>query len=159
MDKKSCYEETLQRIYAVCDGEVDPVALMATIVCELHHAFDYYDWTGFYRTVAPEALKIGPYQGGHGCLDIAFNRGICGAAAREKQTQLVPDVHAREDHIACASTTNSEIVVPVINNMGNTIAVLDVDSDKYDSFCTIDQHYLEELCAYLGKVLGNREYL
>jgi len=159
MDKKTRYEETLQRIYAVCEGESDPVALMATIVCELHHAFDYYDWTGFYRTVAPKVLKIGPYQGGHGCLDIAFERGICGAAAREKKTQLVADVHAREDHIACASTTNSEIVVPVFNDAGETVAVLDVASDQYDSFCTIDQHYLEELCGYFGKLVGQREFL
>ncbi len=159
MEKVEIYKETLSRIYAVCDGESDSVALMASIVCELHHAFDYYHWTGFYRTIRDDHLKIGPYQGGHGCLDIAFSRGICGAAAREKQTQLVEDVHARDDHIACASTTNSEIVVPVINAVGKVIAVLDVDSDDRGAFCEIDKQYLEVLCEWLGKQLQHNQYL
>ena len=101
------------RIRAVCAGEDDAVALMATVACELYHAFDDFDWVGFYRVTAPELLKIGPYQGGHGCLVIPFARGVCGAAARERRTQVVADVDAFPGHIACAASTRSEIVVPV----------------------------------------------
>ena len=118
--------EVRSRIDALLEGESDWVAAMATVVCELHHTFDHFHWTGFYRTVRPNHLKIGPYQGGHGCLDIPFDRGICGAAASSGRTQDVPDVHARPEHIACSSTTNSEVVVPVIAPNGTVIAVLDV---------------------------------
>ncbi|RMA79425.1 GAF domain-containing protein [Umboniibacter marinipuniceus] len=159
MNKSEQYQETLRRIQAVCAGETDLIALLSTICCELHQSFDYYHWTGFYRTVAPQQLKVGPYQGGHGCLDIHFDRGICGAAAKQAETQLVEDVHARADHIACASTTNSEIVVPVTNQNGQVIAVLDVDSDDPAAFDEIDQQYLEQLCQWIGELLGTREYL
>ncbi|MCB2150422.1 MAG: GAF domain-containing protein, partial [Rhodobacteraceae bacterium] len=99
------------------------VALMATVVCELHHADDRFDWTGFYRVVAPDLLKIGPYQGGHGCLVIPFSRGVCGAAARTGAVQLVDDVDAFPGHIACASSTRSEIVLPVRAGDGRLIGV------------------------------------
>ena len=107
------YTEAAARIRAVCAGEEDAVALMATVACELFHAFEDFDWVGFYRVMAPETLKIGPYQGGHGCLVIPFGRGVCGAAARERRTQVVEDVDAFPGHIACAASTRSEIVVPV----------------------------------------------
>ncbi|MCB9729799.1 MAG: GAF domain-containing protein [Deltaproteobacteria bacterium] len=127
---------------------------MATTVCELHHAFDWFHWTGFYRVVAPELLAVGPYQGGHGCLRIPFSRGVCGAAARTRQTQRVDDVHARADHIACAATTRSEIVVPVLGRDGRVIAVLDVDSDHPAAFSQVDQDALERLCQELGARFG-----
>lgn len=149
--KSEQYQEVLARIDAVLADENDWVAAMATVACELHHAFPHYDWTGFYRVTEPTLLVIGPYQGGHGCLRIPFEKGICGAAARTATTQLVPDVHAREDHIACASSTLSEIVVPVLSPEGKVIAVLDVDSDQADAFDSIDQQYLEALCERLGK--------
>lgn len=157
--KQEMYQETLARIYAVCDGETDVTAILSSVVCELHQAFDYYHWTGFYRTVSERNLKVGPYQGGHGCLEISFDRGICGAAADQRRTQLVDDVHARADHIACASTTNSEIVVPIVNAQGETIAVLDVDSDFPAAFDQEDQRYLEELCRWLGECFANRTTL
>ena len=72
-------------IDALLEGEDDWIAAMATVVCELHHAFDEYDWTGFYRAVAADLLIVGPYQGGHGCLRIPFSRGVCGAAARTRR--------------------------------------------------------------------------
>ena len=127
------------RIAALAEGETDEIALMATVACELHHADDRFDWTGFYRVVAPELLKIGPYQGGHGCLTIPFARGVCGAAARTGQTQLVPDVEAFPGHIACSSSTRSEIVVPVFGAGGRLIGVLDIDSDRPDAFTLQDQ--------------------
>ena len=118
---------------------------MATVACELHHASDRFDWTGFYRVTGPETLKIGPYQGGHGCLVIPFARGVCGAAARTRQTQIVPDVKAFADHIACASSTRSEIVVPVLGANDRLIGVLDIDSDRPDAFNAEDAAALEAL--------------
>ncbi len=123
---------------ALCHGETDAVALMATVACELHMAHPLSDWTGFYRVVAPGLLKIGPYQGGHGCLVIPFSRGVCGAAARSGQVQLVLDVDAFPGHIACASSTRSEIVLPVWNGAGVMLGVLDLDSDTPAAFTETD---------------------
>lgn len=128
------YPALAKTITALTVGETDAVALMATVACELHHADDRFDWTGFYRVVAPQLLKIGPYQGGHGCLVIPFDRGVCGAAARLEETQLVADVDAFPGHIACASSTQSEIVLPVWDGTGRLIAVLDIDSDQPGAF-------------------------
>ena len=124
---------------------------MATLACELHHADERFDWTGFYRVVAPGLLKIGPYQGGHGCLVIPFDRGVCGACARTGEVQLVPDVDAFPGHIACASSTRSEIVLPVRDRAGKLIAVLDIDSDRPDAFDDTDAR---ELAAILDAVFA-----
>ena len=134
-----------QTTAALTAGEDDLVALMATVACEVHHSDDRFDWTGFYRVVAPELLKIGPYQGGHGCLVIPFSRGVCGAAARTETTQLVPDVDAFPGHIACASSTRSELVLPVYDNAGKLIAVFDIDSNQPDAFTAQDATELERL--------------
>ena len=141
------YEDLSKTIASLCAGEEDVIALMASVVCELHHSDDRFDWTGFFRVTGPEMLKIGPYQGGHGCLQIPFSRGVCGAAARFKVTQLVPDVEAFEGHIACASSTRSELVVPVFNSAGDVMAVLDIDSDQPDEFTREDAEALEALLA------------
>lgn len=143
------YSDLAARIDALCHGETDTVALMATLVCELHHAHPMSDWTGFYRVVAPELLKIGPYQGGHGCLVIPFSRGVCGAAARTGEVQLVPDVDAFADHIACSSTTRSELVLPVWNGAGTLLGVLDLDSNTEAAFTETD---VRELAAILARV-------
>jgi len=132
------YATLAKTIAALTAGESDPVALMATIACEVHHADDRFDWTGFYRVVAPELLKIGPYQGGHGCLVIPFSRGVCGAAARSGTVQLVADVEAFDGHIACASSTRSELVLPVRDGAGSLIGVFDIDSDQPDAFTPDD---------------------
>ncbi|MDV4144857.1 GAF domain-containing protein [Shimia sp. FJ5] len=146
------YDELEQRITAVAEGETDAVALMATMACEVHHSDDRFDWTGFYRVVAPDLLKIGPYQGGHGCLVIPFSRGVCGAAARTGEVQLVPDVEAFPGHIACASSTRSELVLPVWNGAGEVIAVFDLDSDQPDAFTEEDA---DRLAVILAKVFKN----
>lgn len=143
------YADLGARIDALCHGETDAVALMATLVCELHQAHPLSDWTGFYRVVAPELLKIGPYQGGHGCLVIPFSRGVCGAAARTGAVQLVPDVEAFPDHIACASSTRSELVIPVRNGAGRLLGVLDLDSNTEAAFTETD---VRELSAILDRV-------
>ncbi|GHC18512.1 MULTISPECIES: GAF domain-containing protein [Gemmobacter] len=136
------YSELARSIAALCAGETDTVALMATVVCELHHGHPLSDWTGFYRVTGPELLKIGPYQGGHGCLVIPFSRGVCGAAARTGEVQLVPDVEAFPDHIACSSTTRSELVMPVRNGAGRLLGVLDLDSNTEAAFTETDVRHL-----------------
>ena len=142
---KRDYDEVAARIRAVCEGETDEIALMATVACELFHGLEGFDWAGFYRVVAPSLLKIGPYQGGHGCLQISFDRGVCGAAARTGLTQVVEDVEAFPGHIACAASTRSEIVVPVFGTDGDLIAVLDIDSDRPAAFDAADAAALEGL--------------
>ncbi|ARE40517.1 hypothetical protein RGUI_2376 [Rhodovulum sp. P5] len=132
------YAEMSKTLAALTTGETDQVALMATMACELHHADDRFDWTGFYRVTAPDLLKIGPYQGGHGCLTIPFDRGVCGAAARTGVTQIVADVDAFPGHIACASSTRSEIVLPVWDREGVLLGVLDIDSDQPAAFDQAD---------------------
>ena len=135
---KADYQILAKTIAALTEGERDEVALMASVACELHHADDRFDWTGFYRVTEPGLLKIGPYQGGHGCLQIPFDKGVCGAAARTGEVQLVDDVDTFPGHIACASTTRSEIVLPVHNAHGELIAVLDIDSDQPAAFTQAD---------------------
>lgn len=143
---------TLARIIAsLTEGETDEVALMATVACELHHADDRFDWTGFYRVTQPEVLKIGPYQGGHGCLVIPFGRGVCGAAARSGEVQIVADVDAFPGHIACSSSTRSEIVLPVFGRDRRLIGVLDIDSNRPDAFTGADAR---ELAAILAATFG-----
>ena len=137
--------EFSKRISALTQNESDAIALMATLACEVHHAEARFDWTGFYRVVAPGLLKIGPYQGGHGCLTIPFDRGVCGAAARTGKAQIVADVDAFPGHIACASSTRSELVLPVHNGAGALIAVFDIDSDQPDAFTQGDADALQGL--------------
>ena len=148
------YTDLATRIDALCHGETDTVALMATVVCELHHSHPLCDWTGFYRVTAPDTLKIGPYQGGHGCLVIPFSRGVCGAAARSGMAQLVPDVEAFPGHIACSSSTRSELVIPVRNGAGRLLGVLDLDSDTEAAFTETD---LAALTTILDRVFRAAE--
>lgn len=147
------YDEVLTSIEHLIEGE-DWISAMATVSCELHHAFEFYHWTGFYRHTSKNMLSVGPYQGVHGCLSIPFARGVCGAAARTRQTQLVPDVHAFPGHIACSSETRSEIVVPVLTSQGEVLAVIDADSNNPEAFNHVDQDGLERLARRLGEVYG-----
>ncbi|MGI3187244.1 GAF domain-containing protein [Nioella aestuarii] len=141
------YTSLTKTIAALTHGETDEIALMATLACEIHHADDRFDWTGFYRVTEPGLLKIGPYQGGHGCLQIPFDKGVCGAAARTGEVQLVPDVDAFPGHIACASSTRSEIVLPVLDGSNRLIAVLDIDSNQPDAFTQEDAEGLARILA------------
>ena len=145
------YDALSKTIAALTEGESDLIALMATVVCEVHHADDRFDWTGFYRVTGPGMLRIGPYQGGHGCLVIPFSRGVCGAAARTGKVQIVDDVDAFPGHIACASSTRSEIVLPVWNGAGTLLGVFDIDSDQPAAFTTEDAR---RLTAILAQVFG-----
>lgn len=148
---KADYDRLEKTIVALTEGEKDAVALMATIACEVHQADDRFDWTGFYRVVAPDLMKIGPYQGGHGCLTIPFDKGVCGAAARTGKVQLVPDVDVFPGHIACASSTRSELVLPVRNKRGSLLGVFDIDSDQPDAFTQEDA---DRLAAILDQAFA-----
>lgn len=139
------YEAMAKAIASLTSGEDDVVALMATVACEVHHSDARFDWTGFYRNVGGDVLKIGPYQGGHGCLVIPFSRGVCGAAARTEQAQLVADVEAFEGHIACASSTRSEVVLPVWDKAGALLGVFDIDSNQPDAFTSDDVRNLAKI--------------
>lgn len=139
------YDTLSKTIASLTEGEDDSVALMATLACEIHHSDDRFDWTGFYRVTTPELLKIGPYQGGHGCLQIPFSRGVCGAAARLAEPQLVDDVDAFPGHIACASSTRSEVVLPVWDRSGTLIGVLDIDSNAPAAFDAMDVTALTQI--------------
>ncbi|PNH05273.1 GAF domain-containing protein A [Tetrabaena socialis] len=209
-ERRQRYEDVQQAIQLVLQGESSWVAAMASVACLLHHAFGYFHWTlpraslgrpprlgaasagcrlyntssspGFYQAGPPglDTLVIGPYQGHLGCLRIPYGRGVCGAAARSRRTQLVPDVSAFPGYIACASSTKSEIVVPMLEagasagpreapeggaaflataaapaeeapQGGTLLAVLDVDSDYPDAFTEVDLEHLERLCAWLGQ--------
>jgi GAF domain-containing protein len=155
-EKMSSYEKVVTHIDALIDGQTDQIAIMSTMVCELHMEIDYFHWTGFYRVTEPECLHVGPYQGGHGCLFIPFNRGICGQAARTKSTVIVGNVNSQFDHIACSASTLSEIVVPVLDQKNTLLAVLDVDSDIEDAFDDTDRYYLEKICSKLSGQGGTK---
>lgn len=146
-DKAERYAELHDEILAVLDGEPDRIARMATVSSMLADAFPAFIWTGFYLVDAArgDELVVGPYQGKLGCLRIAFGRGVCGAAAAERRTQLIEDVHAFPGHIACDGRSNSEIVVPVTDGEGRLIAVLDIDSDQFGAFDQADAEALERL--------------
>lgn len=143
-EKKEVYEEVSKQVDAILAGESHVILKMATINCLLREAMPYYFWTGFYLVHEGE-LVVGPYQGTLGCLHISYDRGVCGAAARTQETQIVPDVHKFPGHIACDSKSRSEIVVPVFNTKNDLIAVFDVDSTEVGSFDEIDKKYLEQI--------------
>ena len=148
MNKQQHYDELFRRLDALCAGETDEIAVMATIACELYQAFDVFHWVGFYRNVGGEVLKIGPYQGGHGCLVIPFSRGVCGKCAREQTLINIPDVAAIPFHIACSAATRAELVVPICRRDGGLLAVLDIDSEQLAAFDEIDERNLLRVNRY-----------
>ena len=137
-------QRALPQIRAVLEGETDAVALQATLACLLWEALPQASWCGFYRRVGETTLAVGPYQGSMGCLRIEFSRGVCGAAARTRTTQRVPDVSAFEGHIACDDRTRSELVIPVVAG-GELRGVLDLDSPFLDAFSAAEAALVEAL--------------
>lgn len=142
--KEQKYTELLNNIRILVEGEDDLVSKMSTISCEVFHAFDHINWAGFYRRTGERTLKVGPYQGGHGCLVIDFDRGVCGKCAREQKIQIGNDVSKLPYHIACSSETKAEMVLPVMKN-GELVAVFDIDSVLPDVFDGTDEKYLTEI--------------
>lgn len=146
--KSTAYAECHDEIVAVWRDEggdtLDDIALMATINSVLANRFPHFFWTGFYR-VCGDRLVVGPYIGTVGCLQIEFGRGVCGTAASERRTLIVPDVTKFPGHIACDPNSKSEIVVPVFDRDRELIAVFDVDSDQLDAFDEEDRAGLERI--------------
>lgn len=151
LQKSEAYVTLESHVDAVLDGIADPIAGMATISALLHHGFGHL-WTGFYRVVEPgRLLRIGPYQGTLGCLDIVFGKGVCGTAAARGASVLVDDVRKFPGHIACDARAKSEIVVPVFDRQRRLIAVLDIDSDRTAAFDAEDQAALEHLMKWFAR--------
>lgn len=151
-DKAERYAALRKEIAAVVEGEPNRIARYATAASLLAQAFpERFFWCGFYLVDPdkPRELVVGPYQGTLGCLRIPLGKGVCGAAAAERRTIIVPNVHAFPGHIACDSRSNSEIVVPVLDAAGALAGVLDVDSTQFDAFDAIDQSGLEAICTDL----------
>ena len=148
--KTRAYAELIGHSDAILDGVSDEITGMATMASLVHHAFGHL-WTGFYRVVVPgQLLRVGPYQGSLGCIDIAFGKGVCGTAAAEMRTVVVPDVEKFPGHITCDSRSKSEIVIPVRNKKGDLLAVFDVDSERLNTFDSDDQHGLERLMSWFA---------
>lgn len=150
LPKPEAYRQLRQHVDAVLEGVDDEVCAMATVSCLVHHAFGHL-WTGFYRVVGPELLRVGPYQGTLGCLEIRFGKGVCGTAAAERRTLVVPDVSAFPGHITCDGRSASEIVVPVFGRGGALIAVFDVDSERPGTFDQADQAGLEGILGWFAR--------
>ena len=148
MNKKEIYDKMFLELDSLLEGENDDVAIMASIVCELYHSFSHFDWVGFYRKTGESTLKIGPYQGTHGCLTIPFSQGVCGKCATEMKLLNIPDVTKIPYHIACSPTTRSEIVIPIMGHDGALIAVLDIDSNTSHAFDDIDETNLVRTNKY-----------
>ena len=148
--RADAYARLLEMQELLLHDSTDAIAGMATLSAMLHHAFGHL-WTGFYRVVVPgQLLRVGPYQGTLGCLDIAFGRGVCGTAAAEQRTVIVPDVEAFPGHIACDGRARSEIVVPVFDAQGMLIAVFDVDSADLGTFDAEDAEGLATLMRWFA---------
>lgn len=152
MNKQETYEQLLQQIAALIEGETDETSVLANVSAALHEAFAQFFWTGFYL-VRQNELRLGPFQGTVACMHIQHGRGVCGTAWAEALTQVVPDVEQFPGHIACSSLSRSEIVVPIMNNAHRVVGVLDIDSKELAAFDDTDRHYLERLCAMLTAVL------
>ncbi len=147
--REDIYRAILPQIEAVMGGVDDLIANLANVAAILKTAFDFH-WVGFYRTTAPRMLMLGPFQGPLACVSIPFDKGVCGAAATGGKTVIVEDVDAFPGHIACSSLSKSEIVVPLVVG-GETKLVLDIDSDKVGDFGALDQRYLEQIVALIGR--------
>ena len=141
-NKKELYENLLPQIKALVEGETDEIANMANVSACLKDTFNFW-WVGFYRVIGDE-LILGPFQGPLACTRIRKGKGVCGTAWQTAETVIVPDVDAFPGHIACSSLSKSEIVVPVVRN-GVVVAVLDIDSEKLNTFDEVDKEYLEQL--------------
>ncbi|EJV58941.1 MULTISPECIES: GAF domain-containing protein [Bacillus] len=143
------YETVIKQLDALLTGEPNVVANLSNASALLNQFLDRVNWVGFYVTDGNQ-LVLGPFQGMPACVRIPFGRGVCGAAAETKTTQLVADVHQFPGHIACDSASNSEIVVPIVKE-GTVIGVLDIDSPEKNRFDEVDQRYLEKFVETLLK--------
>lgn len=144
------YKELYPQIESLLAGESDLVANLANVAAVLKEAFGFF-WVGFYLAKEGE-LVLGPFQGKLACTRIPFGKGVCGHAYSTRETVIVPDVDAFPGHIACASESRSEIVVPMFSTDGEIFGVLDVDSDEPDDFSEVDREGLEEIVRLIAAV-------
>lgn len=142
------YEEIEPQIAALIEGETDLIANLANVSAVLKEVFGFF-WVGFYLKKGDQ-LVLGPFQGPLACTRIDFDKGVCGHAYTTRSTTLVPNVDEFPGHIACASASKSEIVVPVMLRDGSVAAVLDVDSDRLDDFSETDARGLERIVGLLA---------
>ncbi len=147
-DKASRYRELLPQIASLVDGEPDLIANLANIVAALRECVPIASWIGFYITRGSE-LVLGPFQGKIACVRIAVGRGVCGTAAAEQRTVIVPDVEQFPGHIACDAGSRSEIVVPIVCD-GRVVAVLDLDSYELAAFDELDAAGLAPIAELAG---------
>jgi GAF domain-containing protein len=146
--KKGRYERIYQQLKDLLTATDNMVARMATVAAVLHHKMDGFFWTGFYLLLEGE-LTVGPYQGPVACQVLASNTGVCWAGINQQKTIIVPDVEKFPGHIACDSRSRSEIVVPLRNQDGQVVAVLDVDSKQPGQFDEIDAAALERIVGLI----------
>jgi GAF domain-containing protein len=146
-EKQEKYQLLTEQISALIAGETDPIAVMANVCAAIHETMGFF-WTGFYR-VQNDELLLGPFQGPVACMHIAYGRGVCGTAWKQRQTIVVPDVEQFPGHIACSSLSRSEIVVPVFSKDNDVLAVLDIDSKELATFDDTDRQYLEKICQLM----------
>ena len=146
-EKQEKYQLLTEQISALIAGEKDPIAVMANVCAAIHETMGFF-WTGFYR-VQNDELLLGPFQGPVACMHIAFGRGVCGTAWKQRQTIVVLDVEQFPGHIACSSLSRSEIVVPVFSQNNEVLAVLDIDSKELATFDDTDRQYLEKICQLI----------
>lgn len=144
--KTEMYESLLPQIRSLVNNESDLIANMANVAAALKEVFGFF-WVGFYLVKDGE-LVLGPFQGPIACTRIKYGKGVCGTAWKEGKTIIVEDVDKFPGHIACSSLSKSEVVVPLFSGK-EVVAVLDVDSDSYSEFDTIDANYLNEICSYI----------
>jgi GAF domain-containing protein len=145
--KEEQYKLLVSQIASLIDGEKDMIAVMSNVAAAIHQTMGFW-WTGFYR-VAGDELVLGPFQGPVACMHIPFGKGVCGTAWKQAETIVVPDVEQFPGHIACSSESKSEIVVPVFCSNETVAAVLDIDSEKLNTFDETDRKYLEEICKLI----------
>lgn len=150
-DRKEVYEALLPQINGLIETESDLTANLANIAAALKEAFGFF-WVGFYVTKEGQ-LVLGPFQGPIACTRIPFNKGVCGASYSQQKTIIVPDVDQFPGHIACASASKSEIVLPVFHRNGTVAMVLDVDSDQLNDFSEIDAEGLQNILTLLERKL------
>ena len=150
-DRKIIYGEIVPQVEALVTGETDLVANLANIAAVLKEAFGFF-WVGFYL-VKDSQLVLGPFQGPLACTRINFDQGVCGHAYSMRQTTIVSDVDQFPGHIACASASRSEIVVPIFDRSAEVFGVLDVDSDKLDDFGQTDANGLSRIVEIIQQII------
>ena len=149
MDKNETYRMLAKQVESLIEGENNPTGQLANAAALLHEAMGWW-WTGFYL-VNGDTLQLGPFQGPVACYNIKRGKGVCGSAWLENRTLVVPDVEQFPGHIACSSLSRSEIVVPLRDDRGQVVGVLDIDSKELATFDDVDARWLEEIAAIITR--------